>query len=77
MFVLLLTLLPLQRLLNFTCHLMLAVKPIQYIIVTSVLSLEIPVAVNNGNIIMSWFVILKDLQLSTGHMPVLSLIDYH
>ena len=64
--------------LNFTCHLMLAMKPSQYVIVTSVsLSLEIPVAVNNGNIIMPWLVILKVLQLSTGHLPVLSLIDDH
>ena len=64
--------------LNFTCHLMLALKPIQYIIVTSVsVSLEIPVAVNNGNIIMPWLVILKVSQLSTGHLPVLSLIDDH
>ena len=62
MSVLLLTLLPWQRLLNFTCHLMLALKPSQYIIVTSVsLRLEIPVAVNNGNIIMPWLVILKVL----------------
>ena len=62
MSVLLLTLFPRQCLLNFTCHLMLALKPSQYIIVTSVsLSLEIPVAVNNGNIIMPWLVILKVL----------------
>jgi len=64
--------------LNFTCHLMLAMKPSQYVIITSVsLSLEIPVAVNNGNIIMPWLVILKVSQLSTGHLPVLSLIDDH
>lgn len=57
---------------------MLAMKPSQYVIVTSVsLSLEIPVAVNNGNIIMPWLVILKVSQLSTGHLPVLSLIDDH
>ena len=53
-------------------------KPSQYVIVTSVsLSLEIPVAVNNGDIIMPWLVILKVSQLSTGHLPVLSLIDDH
>ena len=65
--------------LNFTCHLMLAMKPSQYVIVTSVsLSLEIPVTVNNGNIIMPWLVILKVSQLSTGcSFPVLSLIDDH
>ena len=57
---------------------MLAMKPSQYVIVTSVsLSLEIPVAVNNGNIIMPWLVILKVSQLSTGHLPVLRLIDDH
>jgi hypothetical protein len=62
MSVLLLTLFSRQRMLNFTCHLMLALKPSQYIIVTSVsLRLEIPVAVNNGNIIMPWLVILKVL----------------
>jgi|SouAtlMetagenome_1021521.scaffolds.fasta_scaffold10139_1 hypothetical protein len=62
MSVLLLTLVSRQRMLNFTCHLMLALKPSQYIIVTSVsLRLEIPVAVNNGNIIMPWLVILKVL----------------
>jgi hypothetical protein len=53
MSILMFTLFPRQHLLNFTCHLMLAMKPSQYVIVTSVsLSLEIPVAVNNGNIIM-------------------------
>ena len=62
MSVLLLALLPWQRLLNFSCHLMLDLKPSQYIIVMSVsLRLEIPVAVNNGNIIMTWLVILKVL----------------
>ena len=62
MSVLLFTLLPWQCLLNFTCHLMLALKPSQYIIVTSVsLNLETPVAVNNGNIIIPWLVILKVL----------------
>jgi hypothetical protein len=78
MSVLLLTLFPRQRLLNFTCHLMLALKPSQYIIVMSVtLSLEIPVAIDNVNIIMPWPVIPKVSQLSTGHMSVLSLIDDH
>ena len=62
MSVLLLTLVSRQRMLNFTCHLMLALKLSQYIIVLSVsLRLEIPVAVNNGNIIMPWLVILKVL----------------
>ena len=62
MSVLLLTLFSRQHILNFTCHLMLALKPSQYIIVTSVsLRLEIPVVVNNGNIIMPWLVILKVL----------------
>ena len=43
MTVLLLTLFPRQRWQNFTCHLMLALKPSQYIIITSVsLSPEIP-----------------------------------
>ena len=57
---------------------MLALKPSQYIIVMSVtLSLEIPVAIDNVNIIMPWPVVPKVSQLSTGHMSVLSLIDDH
>ena len=80
MSVLLLTLFPRQRLQNFTCHLMLALKPSQCIIVMSVtLSLEIPVATDNVNIIMPWPVIPKVSvsQLLTGHMSVISLIDDH